>query len=230
MQSVSIIVPLYNRADLTGQLLERMAICHAGRCDYEIIAVDDGSTDSTKSLPNISWNVPIRWYTEWENRGFSHSCNIGASMAQGDILLFLNNDVIVEGDIVTPVQDIFGSDGELIVAGAEVLRQNTGWNKFIRHDTELIVEYVAGWCLAIKKSRFNELGGFDAGVFSPYDYEDVDLSYHHVCAGGVIKQINNFPARHLSGQSFGGALSMRRRQVTEAHRQAFADKWGLTII
>jgi len=86
---VSIIIPVYNQFDLTMKCLQSIKD-NTEMQDYEIILVDDCSTDKTKNIEKFVKNVKI--IKNKENQGFLKNCNLGSKHAQGECLYFLNND------------------------------------------------------------------------------------------------------------------------------------------
>jgi glycosyltransferase involved in cell wall biosynthesis len=88
--TVSVIIPTYNRAALIGATLES-AFSQSFR-DFEIIVVDDGSTDNTgERLKSLTASGRIRYFQQ-QNRGPSAARNRAAMLATGDILSFLDSD------------------------------------------------------------------------------------------------------------------------------------------
>lgn len=181
----SVIVPLYNRHDLTVPCLASIT----QRC--EVVTVDNGSTDATLDL---DVTVRIR-----HNVGFAKACNIGAKVASGDVLVFLNNDTIVHDGWLAPLVEqledptvgVVGArclypDGTIQHSGVGVnLSQPFGLEAWNRHDewttTAADVDAVTGACFAMRAEDFAALGGFDEGYVN--GYEDVDLCLSALGAG-----------------------------------------------
>ena len=89
MESVSVIVPFYNRHKTLGRALR--SICEQSLSPLEIIAVDDGSEDHGATI--VEKDFPeVRLIRLEENRGVSAARNIGISQAQGEWLAFLDSD------------------------------------------------------------------------------------------------------------------------------------------
>lgn len=184
--SVSIVIPLFNRYDLTTACLRSLEYL-----DAEIVTVDNASTDATRTL-----DVTIR---NNSNMGFAHACNQGARAATGDVLVFLNNDTEVTAgwlfplceQLTDPTVGIVGAklvyaDGSIQHAGVGVdFNQPFGleaWNRKDNWtDNARDVDAVTGACLAIRADTFAVLGGFDEGYTN--GYEDVDLSLSCLGAG-----------------------------------------------
>ncbi len=172
--SVSIVVPLFNRWDMTAQCLASLA-----GVDAEIITVDNGSTDETADR-----DVTIR---NRRNRGFAVACNQGARASTGDTIIFLNNDTEPTNgwleSLAMAAQAVGIAGPKLIYADGRI--QSSGiWvdfdqppgleavNRTDDHGSPF-VHAVTGACLAIRRDLFNDLGAFDTGFWN--GYEDVDL-------------------------------------------------------
>lgn len=212
--TLSIIIPVYNRFDLTIQVIQGLRQLST---EYEVIVVDDCS-DSPHQLDTLlSAGYIQKLIHNPTNLGFSKSCNAGAAQAEGEYLLFLNNDVVVLGDFAPALIDSAGKDA---VVGAQLFSHDTGWNRF----GEIVVPYIAGWCLLLHHDLFELVEGFDTR-FSPYDYEDMDICFNLMTRGYKILAVSS-PLHHLGGQSFVG-IEGERRKITESNRLKFAEKWKL---
>lgn len=88
---VSIIVPTRNGAAHLRRLLAGLER-HTAYRDFELIVIDNGSTDETPAVLRSARSHPVTVLRSAENQTFSASCNQGAARAGGDLLLFLNND------------------------------------------------------------------------------------------------------------------------------------------
>lgn len=221
---ISIITPVWNRSDLTAQYLFDNNIHYPDDPDMQWIIIDNGSTDGTGGVLQY-WKdiigdrlVILKNVT---NLGFSVACNQGATRADGDILLFLNNDVAIKGDYITPLEKALAHNPHSL-AGPRFIDFDTGWNVF----GDKIINYLAGWCLAMNKETFIFLDGFDER-FSPAYYEDVDLCYNASQKGYELQPVR-VPIVHDPGEQSGGQLD-DKRGVTEANRVKFAEKWGLKL-
>ena len=90
--SVSIVIPVFNHCLDSFACLKSIAQ-HTAGIGYEVIVVDDGSTDETgEMLGQVPGLISLR---NDQNTGFVGSCNRGAAMARGEFLVFLNNDTVV---------------------------------------------------------------------------------------------------------------------------------------
>ncbi len=89
--AVSIIIPVFNRVEFTQKCLESL-FQNTPDGIYELIVIDNASTDGTKIFLQALINRNFKVITNKENLGFAKACNQGARAASADYLLFLNND------------------------------------------------------------------------------------------------------------------------------------------
>lgn len=219
---LSIITPVWNQSPLTWNYLSK-SLLHLGHNIYEVefIIVDNGSTDNTiEMLTRIKTQINLEIVSNEKNLGFSIACNQGANFAAGRNLLFLNNDIVVKGNYVNLIVD-FLDRREKTIVGAELYDYDTGWNIF----GDRIVQYIPGWCLALRYNDFFELGSFDKR-YSPCDYEDMDLCFNAQEQGYTLMSLP-LPIDHISGQSGLQIGIEERKEITRRNRLKFAEKWGI---
>jgi len=192
--TVSIVIPVFNNAKLTLECLQSIAM-HSHGIPYEIIVVDDGSTDKTADL--LSTISSIQYLRNAENQGFIRTCNRGAQNAAGKYVLFLNNDVQVTpgwlGELVRVFESVEGvgavgpkliyPDGRLQEAGARINKDGSSTligngddPNLARYNYVREVDYCSGACLFVERERFAQIGGFNE-EFVPAYCEDVDLCF-----------------------------------------------------
>ena len=87
---VSVVIPTYNRAYIILEALE--SVLDQTYCDFEIIVVDDGSTDNTAQLLQGRGNGRLRYIKHERNRGCSAAYNSGIAATNGDVICFLDSD------------------------------------------------------------------------------------------------------------------------------------------
>jgi len=88
MPTVSIIIPTYNRTNMVKEAIQ--SVLEQTYTDYEIIVVDDGSTDNTRETVTALSDKII--YIYQQNQGRSYARNHGISLAKGDYIAFLDSD------------------------------------------------------------------------------------------------------------------------------------------
>lgn len=87
---VSIIIPTYNRAAVIRRAID--SILRQTYSSYEILVIDDGSADETKSIVTDIQDARIRYIALEENRGVAHARNVGIQEAKYDYIAFLDSD------------------------------------------------------------------------------------------------------------------------------------------
>ena len=105
---VSVIIPTFNRADLVKQAVD--SVLRQTVTDYEVIVVDDGSTDGTRqALEDVT--PPVRYYFQ-KNRGVAAARNLGIEEARGEYLAFLDSDDLFEPGFLEAVLATFAAHPE----------------------------------------------------------------------------------------------------------------------
>ena len=101
---VSFIIPLYNCLPLTQAMLASLRATIPAGFPHEIIFVDDDSTDGTREwLKSLATDPTIRVVLNERNLGYAAANNRGASLARGDILALLNNDLVLPSRWLEPM-------------------------------------------------------------------------------------------------------------------------------
>lgn len=190
----SIVIPVYNQFAHTLSCLRALA-AHPARATFEVIVVDDGSSDETgTALPGISG---VRYHRRPANGGFIAACNDGAALARGQYLVFLNNDTLPQPGWLDALLRTFDDhpdcgmagaqllypDGRLQEAGGIVFADGSAWNygRFESPDHPRFAfvreaDYCSGAALAVPRELFARLGGFDTR-YAPAYFEDTDLAF-----------------------------------------------------
>ena len=113
------------------------------------------------------------------------------------------------------------SDKEALVGNRSVYWPS-GWNEFEANGKK-IVPYLEGYFIACKRDAWEELGGWDER-YSPYDYEDMDLSLNAFLLGYNLIALDSKFIRHIGGQTV-YKMNPQREEVTKRNRIKFIEKW-----
>jgi glycosyltransferase involved in cell wall biosynthesis len=191
---ISVVIPSKNRAEALDETLEGLRDQTVGAYEYEVIVADDGSTPPIRLHPR--WNGPKCTVVRLEGRERSAARNTGARTAQGQILVFLDDDISVRRDFLEghlaaqkewPGALVLGS----IRLPSGLLRTPFGRFRQALEQTEVpgergIVQarnLCAAANISMPRQSFLELGGFDETMVSA---EDQDLAMRHSGRGGAI--------------------------------------------
>jgi GT2 family glycosyltransferase/glycosyltransferase involved in cell wall biosynthesis/predicted nucleic acid-binding Zn-ribbon protein len=244
---VSVIIPVFNQLPFTHACLASLQTVQERSC-FEVIVVDDCSTDSTPEL--VSQIDGIIYLRNETNAGFITSCNRGAEKARGKYLFFLNNDTIVKDGWLSALIDTFAEepqagvvgsklvypDGRLQEAGGIIWRDASGWNYGKSEDPEKPeynylreVDYCSAAALMIPKSLFHSVGGFDSR-YAPAYYEDTDLSFKVRRAGYKVLYQPLSEVIHYEGATGGTDLATGTKKHQDINRATFAERWDVELM
>ena len=180
MIMVSVIIPVYNRAAYIGRAIE--SVLEQTYRDFEIIVVDDGSTDNTKEALK-PYDDKIR-YIYQENQGASGARNAGIKIAEGKYIAFLDSDDIWLPEKLEKQMELFQKSSKklgVVYCGVSYVDNKTGQiTKTIVPDykgnvSDIILKRGSGPTTSasvVKKECLKSAGLFDERLFS---YEDTDL-------------------------------------------------------
>jgi len=244
---ISIIIPVFDQFRFTQACLASLQK-HQGAERFEVIVIDDCSTDGTaEAVPRIPGVIYLRNET---NSGFIASCNRGAEAARGKYLVFLNNDTLVKPGWLTALIDTFAEEpragivgskllypnGRLQEAGGIIWRDASGWNYGKSDDPRKPeynylreVDYCSAAALMIPKSLFAGAGGFDSR-YAPAYYEDTDLSFKVRRAGYKVLYQPLSEVVHYEGATGGTDLATGTKKHQAINRSTFAETWADELV
>jgi glycosyltransferase involved in cell wall biosynthesis len=185
--AASVIIPTYNRkANVLQTLLSLKQQSWPSEC-FEVIVVDDGSTDDTNEVAAMEFPFALR-YVRQTNQGDAAARNLGAQESRADILVFLDDDMIVERDYLICLLEAQKLAHKRIVVGTEYLCLGEGNNKppqkinnpstENRPSVEIAFTEVVSNNMCIRRDAF-----FTIGMMESLDFPgssiwcDVDFSY-----------------------------------------------------
>ncbi len=192
-QTVSIIIPTFNGLDLLKQNLPAVLKAQGNKSNKikEIIIVDDGSTDGTDLFIKENYSQ-VKFLKHKKNRGVSSSINTGVRFSKGQLVVLLNNDVKPEYDFLESISPLFENPK---IFGVSLHEKGFGWakGKFVdgfiihegvREDNKLHETFwISGGSGVFNRKYFLKLGGMDEKLFSPFYWEDLDISYRAMKRG-----------------------------------------------
>jgi glycosyltransferase involved in cell wall biosynthesis len=187
--SVSVIVCSYNGAKTLAACLESLGKLNYP--DYEVILVDDGSTDDTRY---IAAQFPHVHYIHQTNHGLSYARNAGAAAARGEVIAYTDSDCMADVDWLYYLIGTLTSGDYAGVGGPNITPPAQNWiNACVAAApggpshvllTDTVAEHIPGCNMAFYKWAFDNIGGFDPEYRKAGD--DVDFCWRLQQAGGVI--------------------------------------------
>ncbi len=181
----SVIIPTYNRLPILKKCLkafENQQISNAEITGYEVILIDDASTDGTSKwfLETYSKDNRFRLLEQKENLGRSHTRNFGIKNAKGDMIMFVDSDIVVLEDFIishylvfSEAKDKFTTD-RFYTVGPEV--RTADFENPVQKDYKIapFSDLFITCNASIPKTLLEECGGFDED-FNLYGYEDIEI-------------------------------------------------------
>ncbi len=178
MVEASIIIPTYNRKSILEKCLEALFNQNYPKDKYEIILIDDGSTDGTeKMVSSLSPPCQLRYIRSEKRVGPFISRNKGIEIVQGIYIIFVDSDVIVVPEFIQEHLEFHHFYGDGIVNGQLVYissleqvgkKRKSVWDiSFSSFDTANV---------SVKKEYIRKVGGFAMNL-PLYGWQDVELGY-----------------------------------------------------
>lgn len=158
MQKVSVVIPTLNRAETLAVTIDRIEQQTVGRDKYEVLVVDNNSSDHTQSvLTQKSAAYPNLRYFKQPKPGAAATRNVGIREATGDIVLFIDDDISAQPELIQRHLEYHEQNPESAVIGTVVAPWENSSDPFLRYLR-------------------------DRGIFSPYNItcgRPMDFSYYH---------------------------------------------------
>jgi len=220
--AISVVIPTHNRRHYIGQTLD--SVFAQSFKDYEIIVVDDGSTDGTgDSLASLIRKKKIR-YEHQDARGVSAARNRGVGLARSPYIAFLDSDDLFLTTKLEKQMQVFAQDPKLGFVHCKFSKFDVQGNDLGIRDTSLFQGQIYPWmlqewsvlmampCLVIRTDVLTEVGGFDENM----DWaEDLDL-WRRIARRyrvGVVPEVLVKVRVHSASATFersGGEVGFRR--------------------
>jgi GT2 family glycosyltransferase len=238
MPKCAVIIPVYNKASLTQQCLDALLARPPEHVAWEIIVVDDQSTDGTPQLLE-GYGDRIRVLRHTTNSGFATACNDGAAAASSEYLVFLNNDTIPQPGWLDalvryadahPAAAAFGSkllypDGTIQHAGVTICQ-----DRYARHiyagfpadhpavNKSRRYQIVTAACILLRRHAFEQAHGFDTAFVN--GNEDVDLCLRLGQNGHEVHYCHESVLYHLE------SVSPNRFKFVDHNTKLYRERWA----
>jgi GT2 family glycosyltransferase len=244
-RSASIVVVTYDNLLFTRLCLESV-LAMTEYPDYELIVVDNASTDATVDYLRelADRHADVRIALNSENRGFAAACNQGLALATGDLLVLLNNDTVVGPSWLSglarhledPQAGLVGPVTNRLANEAEIEATYQSFGEFLdfaetrtrKHWREVRdIGTLAMFCLAFRRELYERLGPLDER-FGIGLFEDEDYSIRARAAGYRLVCAEDTFVHHFGEASFGRlAATGEYARLLAANRSQLEQKWGI---
>lgn len=205
---LSIITLTYNKLEYTKAFIESL---YKYTKDFELIIVDNGSTDGTveylKTLTNI------KTIFNQENLGFSKGNNQGLEIATGEYIGFLNNDILLSPNWFEEIEKVFQDTNAGFVSPRQINPYYDKANKrnYLKYFSKqnYTKPYAKDFdecvfsCVITKRSVIDSLGNFDEN-YSPAFFEDNDLKFRAINSGYDVLVANTCCFFHFGSVTSSG--------------------------
>lgn len=229
----SIVIINWNGKEKLGELLDKCleSVSNTDYNNFEVIFVDNASTDG--SYEYVQSKFDFKFFRNPRNLGFVGGNNVGAKLCKGDVIVFLNNDTIVDSRWLDEPAELFKNKKTGIVQANLRLLNNPDVPDSIGHCISVLCMPIEnyffmdepeepvpifggkGAALFVRKDLFEKLGGFDEDYF--FYFEETDLCWRARLLGYDVYFSPNSIVLHKGGGTFrNGKLLYHRQKNTIA--------------
>lgn len=220
-KKISIIIVNYKSEQFLSKCIASVYATMPQDLEFEIIVINN----DTKGISHITESFDaVKIIDHRSNIGFGAAVNMGAKMADGKYLLFLNPDSEIRSTNIEDALTFFEKNKKVAIVGSKIVSekgvvqewiggQETGLYDLVRNNLNfprssyiwkstvpISVDWVSGTALFAKKDFFQAVGGFDERFFMYF--EDMDLCKRLRDQGKEIFYYPDFCVKHFSGQSY----------------------------
>jgi glycosyltransferase involved in cell wall biosynthesis len=186
---ISVLMCSYNRKDLLKRCLESLYRVDFPTTDYEVVLVDDGSTDGMGDMVR-SMRAPCKVrYIYTEHVGIAKARNMAINQAEGEVLLFIDDDTFPEPNLLKEHWASHQPDDKLVIMGwvnhIDRLQENYK-PKFKAADISTSFFWTSN--VSVRREHLIEAGLFDED-FTEYGWEDLELG-HRLRNMGLVRKFN----------------------------------------
>jgi len=224
---VSIIMPVLNQLELTRICVESL-IRNTWDVEHEIIVIDNASTDGTKKYLA---EKKLNFISNPENAGVARSWNMGISGSAGEYVCVINNDIVASEGWLSSLLDFYERNYD-----AGIVSPGTRWGEMDYDFEKYAAQYVktmrgavkegyAGWCMLIKKDRFEKAGMF-CEDYRIGTFEDTDF-YLSLKKSGFNSYITGCSFVHHFGSRTLKVLRKEAPGFEDENWEKFSKKWGV---
>jgi glycosyltransferase involved in cell wall biosynthesis len=211
---LTVIVPAYNALKTVRACLEGITTSDLSRERFELILVDDGSTDETSLIAAEYCDRVMRLSGKAHGPAFAR--NRGAEVSRGEVLVFVDADVIVHSDALRRLavrfeaepesSAIFGSYDDRPASPGLVSQYRNLLHHYVHQRGRGVAQTFWAGLGAIRRSEFLSAGGFDEWHYASPQIEDIELGRRVHLAGRRIMLDPDILGTHLKKWTLGSTL------------------------
>lgn len=192
--NISLVIPNWNGKRLLEKNIPLWIAALKNKKNHiaEIIIVDDFSKDDSVSFIKKNYEKEIRLVRHKANRGFAAAVNTGFRSSKTQLICLINTDVVPKENFLEEINLVFKDKK---VFGVSLHEKGFGYSKGLFEDGFIVhapvkekkgtysTFWISGGSGVFVRKYWIELGGFDEKIYSPFYWEDVDLSYRALKRG-----------------------------------------------
>lgn len=243
---VSVIIVAYRNGKVLKDSLDSLHRFNDLGPDLEVTVVDNSSDEERVSSFVRDSVFPNVRYIPADNRGFGAGNNVGAKMASGEILCFMNPDILYIEPVFGKVWQRFQEDPNLMLAGGKLLNTDLtpGFSFYYDYSSDLLHRtldkvqnrrdrfipekmYTSGANLFVRRDAFFDAGMFDENIFMYYEEMDLIRRIRMAFPGSRNAYFPDVRMIHLERQSTpAGTASLKRELDSSIY---YGKKYGLDV-
>lgn len=240
---VSIIIPAHNKFEITYHCLCALLVAR-NKATFEVVLVDDGSTDRTTEIEKIVSGIKLVRNTAAQR--FIKACNAGVAASSGRYVVLLNNDTeptvgwldaLIDpfdrfNDVGLTGSKLLYPDGTLQDAGGIVWRSGNPWNygrnanpSDPRYSYVRDADYLSGAAMMTTREIWDRVGGLST-YLEPMYFEDTDFAFKVRDIGFRTLFAPTSVVYHHEGKTSGTEVTSGMKSFQEVNRPKFKTRWA----
>lgn len=231
--AASVVIPTRNRAKLLDRVLSAYATQSIPKEDFEVVVVDDASTDETGSIVETYRHKLRSTYVKLDEHRHIAACrNVGIRASEGSIVIQTDADFIpCQGFVAAHIQAHLEWPKPMCTGPAVNITSLDQVGTEYRRGRDLCTHPFPGFNSSVGRSVFEEVGLYDEG-FTEYGWEDLEMGLRLRLAGCTPFRVKDALGWHVRPSSRTADLGAIREREKERARMAvrFARKWPRTEV